>query len=57
MATIHLTRAQWGGARPCADGKIKTWKRAKDKSQQIRWRKSRRKTVISRAKARGMQTP
>lgn len=47
----------WGGAKVGSDGKVKVWRRAKDTSQQIQWRKSKKKTVISKAKSARFQRP
>jgi len=56
MSTFISGKA-WGGARIGADGKVRVWRRAKDKSQQIRWRNSKKKSIVSRAKARGFDRP
>lgn len=56
MTTVISTKA-WGGAKLSADGKIKTWRRAKDASQKQRWRKSKRVTAISRKTAAKLARP
>jgi len=51
-----LTAKQFGAFSVKGD-KIKTWRRAKDKSQQIQWRKSKKQTVISRRTAAKLSRP
>jgi len=57
MPTIHLTKAQWGGAYKTSEGKLKVYRKPADASQRIRQRKSRKKTVISRAKSARFNQP
>ena len=56
MAVVVSSKA-WGGAKVGSDGKVKVWRRAKDTSQQIQWRKSKKQTVISRKAAAKLSRP
>jgi len=56
MSTFISGKA-WGGAYKTSEGKLKVYRKPADASQRIRQRKSRKKTVISRAKSRMMQRP
>ncbi len=55
--SVFVNSKSWGGAKLSADGKIKTWRRAKDASQKQRWRKSKRVTAISRKAAAKLARP
>jgi hypothetical protein len=52
----YISAKQFGSFSQKGD-KIKTWRRAKDASQKQRWRKSTKKTVISRRTAAKLARP
>lgn len=53
---VFLTSKMFGVFSQKGD-KIKTWRRAKDKSQEIRWRKSKKTKAISPKVAARLQRP
>jgi len=55
--SVFVNSKSWGGAKLSADGKLKTWRRAKDASQKQRWRKSKKTVVISRRTALKLSRP
>lgn len=55
--SVWLSKKSWGGA-TMKEGKFNAFKRRpKDASQAIRWKKSKKRTVVSRAKASRFNQP
>lgn len=58
VSKIFLTRSQWGGATLRGDGKVKPGvRKPRDASEAIRMKKSKKKTVVTRAKAKHFNQP
>lgn len=55
--TTFISKKSWGSFNIKGD-KVKPFrKKAANKSQEIQWRKSKKKRAVSPTKARGMQRP
>ena len=56
---VWMSKKSWGKyTADAAQGKVRPWKRkAANASQDIKWRKSKKQTCITPAKARGMHRP
>jgi hypothetical protein len=58
MATIYIPKKAFGAFSLTSEGKFKAWgRRPKDASEAIRMRKSKKRRVVTPAKARGMNRP